>query len=89
MNKMIKISEKLDIPTDILRNVAKFEVVHNDTIYVENHNGITHFSDTEIHIDCKKYTLKIFGEKLEIKSLSHRYANIYGAILNIEFGDFT
>lgn len=87
-NKTLKISEKLDLPTDILRNVTKFEVIHSDTIYVENHFGILQFTDTEIHINCKKHTVKIFGENLEIKSFTKSHINIFGLFFNIEFGDF-
>lgn len=87
-NKILKLSEKLDLPTDIVRNVCRFEVIHNDTIYVENHFGILLFCDTEIHINAKKFTIKIFGENLQIKNLSDNFLNIFGTILNIEFGDF-
>lgn len=82
--KMINISEKLDLPADVLRNVSRFEVISSDTIYVENHKGVAHFSDTEIHINCIKYTLKIYGYNLEIKTLTDKFTSISGELTNIE-----
>lgn len=83
--KMLNLSRKLEVPSNIVRDVSKVEVVSNDTVFIENHNGVLLLSDSEIHINCGAMIVKISGENLDIASISSGDVSIFGLILKIDF----
>lgn len=83
--KLIELSRKLELPTDLLRNVSKIEIFSNDTVMIENHQGILHLEDNEIHINCGELIVKFFGFDLELGAISSSDILIVGNISNIDF----
>ncbi|MFI3225928.1 MAG: YabP/YqfC family sporulation protein [Clostridia bacterium] len=83
--KMIDISRKLEVPTNLIRDVSKIEVISNDTVIIENHKGILNLDDTEIHINCGDLIVKIFGFNLVLGAISQTDILIVGNITNIDF----
>lgn len=84
-DKMISLSKKLDVPSEVVRNVSKIEVISNDTIFIENHRGILLLEDTQVHVNCGDIIVKISGFDLDIGSISSSDLSVFGTILNIDF----
>lgn len=83
--KVIKFSRKIDVPSYIMRNVSKIEIIADDTIFIENHRGILLLEDTEVHVNCGDMVVKIRGFDLGVGSISTTDLTIFGTILNIDF----
>lgn len=83
--KLIAFSRKLEVPTNLVRDVFKIEIISNDTILIENHCGILHLGDTEIFIDCQNTIVKMYGFNLKLGAISKTDILILGEITNIDF----
>ena len=84
-NKLVNLSRKLEVPTNVIRNVSKIEIIASDTVSIENHKGILHYDETEIHINCGDFITRIFGFSLQLGSMSNYDLTIVGNIKNIDF----
>ena len=84
-DKLVSLSRKMEVPSNLVRNVSKIEIISNDTVTIENHKGILHYEDTEIHVNCGDIIVRVFGFNLELLSMSSDILSIYGNIQNIDF----
>lgn len=84
-DKMMNLSRKIDVPSNIVRNVSKIEIIADDTIFIENHRGILLLEDTDVHVNCGDIIVKIHGLNLDIGSISSSDLTIFGSVLNIDF----
>lgn len=82
--KLVELSRKLEVPTNLIRDVSKIEIIANDTVIIENHKGILHLDDMEIHINCGEIVAKIFGFDLKLGAISQTDILIVGNITNID-----
>lgn len=83
--KLMQMSKKFEVPINLIHDVSKVEIISNDTLIVQNHRGILHLDDDEIHINCGELIIKIFGFNLELGSISKTDILIVGNITNIDF----
>lgn len=84
-DRLIDISKKIEVPTNILRNVSKIEIIAHDTISIENHKGILHYDDTNIDINCGDFIARISGFDLNLGTMDNTFLTIFGNIQNIDF----
>lgn len=83
--KMIDISKKMEMPSNMVRDVSKIEIISNDTINIESHKGILLYDTEEIDINCGEFILKILGFNLTLGAISSTDLQILGDIRTIDF----
>lgn len=79
------ISERLDLPKEIVLNVPKITIVGNDEITIENHKGIVLFDRTIIKINTKVKVINIEGENFEILYIGDSTITVSGKFKSISY----
>lgn len=80
-----RITEKMQLPKEIILNYPKMTVFSNKEITIENIIGIIEFSSENIRLNTETHILVIFGNNLEINSLSIDEVVIRGKIEKLIF----
>ena len=60
------ISERLDLPKEVVLDVPKVIITGNKEITIENHKGIQAFDKDEMKVNSKIGTIQIQGKGFEI-----------------------
>ncbi len=78
------LSDKLDLPRDIMLDVPKITILGDREINIENHKGIVAFDDSLIKVNSKAGIICIQGTSFEIVFiggntlvLNGKFSNIY------------
>ncbi|MBD7914006.1 sporulation protein YqfC [Clostridium sp. Sa3CUN1] len=79
------ISEKLDLPKDVILNLPKITIVGNEEITIENHKGIILFERNIIKINTKVKIINIEGENFEILYIGDSTITISGKFKLISY----
>ncbi len=79
------ISNVLELPKDIVLDVAKITLIGSNNVTVENHKGIIEYNDDQIRINTGSGVLTINGLKLNIKSILQEEITITGEIHCISY----
>ena len=82
------ISEKLDIPRDVIMELPKISITADDEILIENHMGIQYFGDKEIKIKTKVGVLSIEGKNFEVLYLGGNTVVIGGKFKLVRYLDY-
>ena len=80
-----KISDRLELPKDIVMDLPKITVMGNQEMVVENHKGIIEYTTELIRVNMGNRVLKVQGERLNIKSILTEELLIEGNIRSIIF----
>jgi sporulation protein YqfC len=78
-------SELFDLPQDVALNVPRMTLVGSVQLYVENHRGVSHFSDRALHVKINNGELRILGEQLKIRAIYPEEVLIEGRITSLSF----
>lgn len=79
------ISEKLDIPKDILMNIPRLTLSGNRELVIENYFSISEYTPELIKIKAPDYILKIDGDGLKLSLISREALKISGIFTQISF----
>lgn len=79
------LTEKLDLPKDIVLNLPKITIVGNDEITIENHKGIILFERNIIKINTKIKVIYIEGDNFEILYIGDSTITISGKFKSISY----
>lgn len=79
------ISEKLDLPKDVILNLPKITIVGDEEITIENHKGIILFERNIIKINTKVKIINIEGENFEILYIGDSTITISGKFKVISY----
>lgn len=79
------ISNALELPKDIVLDVAKVTLIGTDTITIENHRGIIEYNEDQIRINTGSGILTINGSKLSIKAILQEEITITGEVFCISY----
>ncbi len=82
---MKKISEKLDLPPDILEGATIVNVYGNRSALVENYKSIIEYSPDQIKLQGKHIKLLIEGKNLEIDRFTLEDCKIRGDIQMVHY----
>ena len=77
------ISEKIDLPKEVLLDVPKIIVTGNKEVTIENHKGIKSFDKDEMKINSRIGTIQIQGSGFEILYIGSDTIAISGTITSI------
>ncbi|MDE7261077.1 MAG: sporulation protein [Oscillospiraceae bacterium] len=78
-------AEIFDLPADAVVGLPHIEMVGNGHFYMEHHRGILSYSGEEIDINGDKMIVRVFGEGLELVSMTGEALRIYGTIRRVEW----
>lgn len=62
-------SQKMDLPQDVMMDLPRITMIGQIHIYVENHRGLLTFSDKEVRLLLKNGQLLIKGRSFVIKTI--------------------
>lgn len=80
-----RITEKMQLPREIVLNYPKMTVISDKELTIENIIGIIEFSSENIRLNTETHILVICGKNLEINSLSLDEVIICGKIDKLLF----
>lgn len=80
-----KITDTLELPRDIVLDVARVILIGNNQVTVENHKGIIEYSEMLIRVNTGSGILSIGGSNLNIKTIIQEEITITGEIMEIRF----
>ena len=81
------ITDKLELPVDIVMDLPRIAMVGQIHIYIENHRGLLTFSDKELRLLLKQGQLLVRGEKFVIKTILPEEILLEGKINQVIYID--
>lgn len=84
-NFTIQMTEKLELPKDVMLGAVLLHITGRSQIEIENFNGIQYFSSQQIILKVSDQRLEIAGSQLEIKSFYYDQLIITGKIEKISY----
>ena len=79
------LSEKFDLPKDVIMNLPKITIIGDSEITIENHKGIILFERSIIKINTKAKIINIEGENFEILYIGESTITISGKFKSISY----
>ena len=78
-------AELFDLPADVVAGLPHIEAVGDSHFYMEHHRGILSYSGEEIAINAEKMIVRVYGEGLELVSMTGDALRIQGTIRRVEW----
>jgi len=79
------LAEHLDLPKDIVLDLARIVVLGDLQLIIENHRGIMEYTPARIIVATQKGRLRIEGEDLSIGSIQEEQIAVTGTLHLIAF----
>jgi len=79
------IGRYFDLPSDVMLDLPRITTIGSIHVYIENHTGLLHFSDSEVRIQYKLGQVKIVGKDLGVKMMLKEELLLEGEIKSVEF----
>lgn len=80
-----KLTDELQLPTDIMLGAAILTLSDNRILKVENLKGIISCEDTLVRLLCKHFRIDIIGEGLQLSTYSKDEVIIKGSVHEIHY----
>lgn len=78
-------AELFDLPADLVAGLPHVELLGNRQFYMENHRGILSYSGEEIDINGDALVVRVYGQGLELTSMTGDALRIRGEIHRVEW----
>lgn len=75
----------LELPGDVVLDVARVTLVGNMELVVENHRGIVQYNENRVGLNIPEGTLAVEGEDLRLASISPDQVIILGRITSLRY----
>ena len=86
-NWLQTLSQRLELPADILTGVPRMEVVGSELFRMEPHRGLLEYDHSRICIDSRMGQVKICGKNLRITQMNVTQITIGGCISAVVLGE--
>jgi len=73
----------LDLPKEVLMDVAKITIVGSRQVTIENHKGIIQYTSEKMRISVGEGEVIICGKDMVIKSIAPEEINISGTVQRV------
>lgn len=83
--KLQAVSEKLNLPKDLLLGAAILTLTGQNEAYIENHRGIIEYTDKLLKIQTKTCKIMITGSDLTIEYYTSEEIKINGRFNEIKY----
>ncbi len=80
-----KITEAAGVPKETIMDLTKLSFAENRELYIENHKGITEYSEDVIKIKTKYSVIKICGANFRISYINKFDLLLEGVFYSITF----
>ena len=80
-----RMAELFDLPADLVAGLAHMELLGDRQFFLEGHQGILAYSDTQIDISTGASVVRVQGSGLELRSMTGSDVRIRGSIDAVEF----
>ncbi len=77
-------AKTFDLPGDVVAGLPRVELIGSGELHMENHKGILAYGSEEICISGGKLMVRVRGEGLVLRSMSHRALCITGRVMGVE-----
>ena len=81
----IEAAELFDLPADLVAGLPHVEMVGRSYFYMEHHRGILSYSGEEIDINGESMIVRVYGQGLELTSMTGDALRIRGTISRVEW----
>ena len=81
---MEALTERLNLPEDLLDGVSRLTLTGGRTLRIENYRCMLSFSEALLEVSCRKQTLRVRGEDLRIVSMDRQELLLDGTVLAVE-----
>lgn len=78
------IAEAVDIPKELLPGMPLIEIAGGGQLLIENHCGVTEYTDCRIRVQVGFGFVCIYGRELRIASMKHKQLVIVGTLHGLE-----
>lgn len=78
-------AELFDLPADLVAGLPHVEILGDRQFYMENHRGILSYSGEEIDVNANGLIVRVYGQKLELVSMTGDALRIRGTIERVEW----
>jgi sporulation protein YqfC len=78
-------TDVLELPKDLVLNLPRITMVGNIQLTIENHRGVTLYSDRRIRVAVSRGEFIIEGQKLTLRSILPDAIIIDGTITGISY----
>ena len=78
-------AELFDLPPDLVAGLPHMEMLGDRYFYMERHKGILSYSGEEIDINGDKMIVRVYGQGLELVSMTGGALRIRGDIRQVEW----
>ena len=80
-----KLADIVNISEDIILDTFLIRMLGSREIIIENHKGILQYSDKVVKLKASPENIEVYGDKLELSSISDDIVCIRGTIKKTEF----
>ncbi|MBQ9721423.1 MAG: sporulation protein [Oscillospiraceae bacterium] len=80
-----RMAELFDLPADLVAGLAHMELLGDRQFFLEGHQGILAYSDTQIDISTGASVVRVRGSGVELRSMTGSDVRIRGSIDAVEF----
>ena len=77
------ISEKIEIPQEVITDVAKITIIGTKEVFVENYTELIECKEKSISLKYKKGMIEISGDGLKIRAIGEKNIAIFGEVANV------
>jgi sporulation protein YqfC len=75
----------LDLPQDVIFDLPRVTMIGNMQLYIENHRGVLHFSDSYLKLALTHGNIEIYGKQLSIRAILAEEVFVEGFIDEIKY----
>lgn len=80
-----RMAELFDLPVDLVAGLAHMELLGDRQFFLEGHEGILAYSDTQIDVSAGALVVRVRGSGLELRRMTGQEVRIRGKIDAVEF----
>ncbi|MFG6121102.1 MULTISPECIES: sporulation protein YqfC [Thalassobacillus] len=77
----------LELPSDVMLDLPRVTTIGDFHVYIENHQGLLHFSEHEIRLKSRKGQIRLTGEGFVLKMMLSEEILVEGKMHSILFTD--
>ena len=81
----LEAAELFDLPADLVAGLPHVEVLGRGYFYMEHHRGILSYSGEEIDVNGEAMIVRVYGQGLELTSMTGDALRIRGNISRVEW----
>lgn len=78
-------SKYMALPTEVMLDLPRITIIGQIHVYIENHQGIAVFSDTELTVKATRGSIQILGSSFVIKMMYPEEILLEGKIDTVKY----